>query len=171
MPTSYPTESLVSDQLFMGQVYPVWVSTGKRYIYNPVTKERFCDKSDLWTLIKTLEAMKIHSCTNGGFTIAIPKLGCGLDQMNWHDVAKLIRDISAYAAVRIVVYILEESGIHAMSAEGDAEFFAANKIERYSEELFLDNHELETDFSKDSKSCQPTCDEQFPVFCEKSHNN
>ena len=30
---------------------------------------------------------------------------------------------------------------------------------------------METDFTKDSKSCQPTCDEQFPVLCENDHNN
>ena len=44
-------------------------------------------------------------------------------------------------------------------------------MERYSEEFLLENRELETDFTKDSKSCQPTCDEQFPVLREKDHNN
>ena len=31
-------------KLFMGQAFPFWDSTGKRYIYNLVTKERICDK-------------------------------------------------------------------------------------------------------------------------------
>ena len=44
-------------------------------------------------------------------------------------------------------------------------------MERYSEEFLLENSELETDFTKDSKSCQPTCDEQFPVLREKEHKN
>ena len=66
-------------KLFMGQVYPFWDSTGKRYIYNLVTKERFCDKPNLLTLSKTLEAMKIHASMNGISTIALAKLGCGLD--------------------------------------------------------------------------------------------
>ena len=52
---------------------------------------------------KTLEAMKIHASTNGFSTIAIPKLGCGLDQMNWQEVVKLLRDIFAYADVQFVV--------------------------------------------------------------------
>ena len=87
-------------KLFMGQVYPFWDSTGKRYIYNLVTKERYCDKPNLSTLSKTLEAMKTHASNsyasnawNGLSTIAIPKLGCGLDQMNWQQVVKLLRDI------------------------------------------------------------------------------
>ena len=70
------------EKLFMGQVYPFWDSIGKRYVYNLVTKERFCEKPNLSTLSKTLEAMKIHASTNGVSTIAIPKLGCRLDQMN-----------------------------------------------------------------------------------------
>ena len=56
-------------------------------------------------------------------------------------------------------------------AEGDAEFYAVDEIERYSEEFLLENRELEIDFTKDSKSCQPNCDEQFLVLRAKNHNN
>ena len=66
-------------KLFMGPVFPFWDSTVKRYIYNLVIKERFSDKLNLSTLSKTLGAMKINASTNGVSTIAIPKLGCGLD--------------------------------------------------------------------------------------------
>ena len=143
-------------KLFMGQVYPFWDSTGKPYIYNLVTKERFFDKPNLSTLSKILKAMKIHASTNGISAIAIRKLGCGLDQMNWQEVVKLLRDIFAYADVQIIVYTLEENGVHALSAENDAEFYADDEIERYSEEFLLENCELETDFTEDSKFCQPT---------------
>ena len=115
--------------------------------------------------------MKIHAGTNGVSNIAIPKLGCGLDQMNWQEVVKLLRDIFAYADVRTVVYTLEANGVHALSTEDDAEFYADDDIERYSEEFLLENRELEADFTKDSKPCQPTYDEQFPVLRDKDHNN
>ena len=82
--------------------------------------------------------MKIHASTNGVSTIAIPKLGCGLDQMNWQEVVKLLRDIFANADVQIVVYTLEENGVHALSTEGDAEFYADDEIERYSEKFLLE---------------------------------
>ena len=91
-------------RLFMGEVYPFWDSTGKRYIYILVAKKKFCDKSNLSTLSKTLEAMKIHASMNGISTIAMPKLGCGLDQINWQEAVKLLRDIFAYADVQLVVY-------------------------------------------------------------------
>ena len=77
--------------------------------FNLVTKERFCDKPYLSTLSKALETMKIHSSTNGVSTIAIRKLGCGLDQMNWQEVLKLLCHIFASADVQIVVYTLEET--------------------------------------------------------------
>ena len=98
-------------RLFVGQVYPYWDPTGQRYVYNLVVKERFCDKPNLSTLSKTLEAKKIHASTIGVSTNAIPKLGCGLDQMKWQEVVKLLRDIFAYADVQIVVYTLEENGV------------------------------------------------------------
>ena len=151
----------------MGQVFPFWDSTGRLYIYNLVTKEGFCDKPNLSTLFKTLEAMKSHASMNGAYAIAIPKVGCGLDQMNWQEIVKPLRDIFAYAYVQLVVHTLEENKVHALSAEEDVEFYADDEIERYSEEFLLENRELETDFTKDSKSCPPTCDEQFQTSVRK----
>ena len=44
-------------------------------------------------------------------------------------------------------------------------------MEQYSEEVFIENPELKTDFTKDSQSCQPNCDGQFPVLHEGDHND
>ena len=114
----------------MGQVFPFWDLTGRRYIYNLVTKEKYCDKPNLSTLSKTLDAMKTHASMHGVSTNALPKLGCRLDQMNWQEVVKLLRDTFAYSDVQIIVYTLEENGVHALSTEGDAEFYAVDEIER-----------------------------------------
>ena len=158
-------------KLLVGQVFPFWDSTGRRYLYNFVTKRQFFDKPDLPTLLTTLEAMKSHAAMHGVSTIAIPKIGCGLDQMNWQEVVKLLRDVFAYSDIHVVVYTLESHGVHAMSSEGDPEFYAEDEIERYTEEFYLDEKDLETDFTKNSKSCQPPCDEQFPILREKDLNN
>ena len=155
----------------MGQVFPFWVSIAKRYICSLVTEDRFCDKPNISTLSRTLQALKIHASRSGVSTIVIPKLGCGLDESNLQEVVKLLRDIFAYADVQIVMYTLEENGVHALSAEGNADFYADDEIERYSEECLLENRELEKVFTKDSKSCKPTYDEQFSVLREKDHNN
>ena len=64
---------------------------------------------------------------NGVSTIAIPKHGCGLDQMNWQEVVKLLRDIFAYADVQLVVYTLEENGVYALSVEGTLSYMLTMK--------------------------------------------
>ena len=57
-----------------------------------------------------------------------------------------------------------------MSAEGDPEFYAEDEINRYGEEIYLDERKLETDFTGDAKSGQPACDDQFPVLRLKEKN-
>ena len=136
-----------------------------------MTKDKFSDKPDLPTLLSTLEAMKSHASMYGISTVAIPKIGCILDGMNWQDVVKSLRDVFAYSDIHIVVYTLESHGVHALSSEGDPEFYAEDEIERYSEEFYLNEKDLETDFTTDSKSCQPISGEQFPVLREKEGND
>ena len=82
--------------LFKDQVFPFWDSSSRRSIYNLVTKEKYSDELDLQTLATTLQNMQAHATMHGVSTIAIPKIGCGLDQMNWQDVVKLLRNIFAY---------------------------------------------------------------------------
>ena len=136
-----------------------------------MTKTKFFEKSNLSTLSLTVEEVKSHARLYGISTIAIPKIGCGLDQMNWQEVVKLLRDIFAYSNIRIVVYILEENGVYALSSDGGPDFYVEDEIERYSAEFYLNDKDLETHFTRDAKSCQPACDEQFPTFREKDYNN
>ena len=84
---------------------------------------------------------------------------------------KLLRDVFAYSDIHIFVNTLESHGVHALSSEGDPEFYDEDEIERYSEEFHLNEKDLETDFTRDSKSCQPISDEQFPVLREKEGND
>ena len=90
--------------------------------------------------------------------------------MNWQDVVKLLRDIFAYSYRQIVVCSLNEHAIHAMSAEGDPEFYAKDETDRYSEKFHLNERELEPDFTTDATPCQPDCDEQFPILRPKEQN-
>ena len=80
--------NLLKDQLFS-----FWDSSSRWYIYNLVTKKKYSDKPHLQSLATTLQNMQAHATMHGVPTIAIPKIGCGLDQMNWQDVVKLLRNI------------------------------------------------------------------------------
>ena len=152
------------------QVFPFWDSSSRRYIFNLVIKEKYSDKPDLQTLATALQNKQAHATTHGVSTIAILKIGCGVDQMNWQDVVKLLRNIFAYSDIQIVVYLLDEHAIHAISAEGDPEIYAEDEIDRYSEEFHLNQRELETDFTSDAKFCQPDCDEHVPILRPKEEN-
>ena len=85
------------------------------------------------TLATTLQNMQAHALMQGVSTIAIPKIGCGLGQIIWQDVVKLLRDTFANSDSQIVVFSLDEHSVHAMSAKGDREFYAKDEIGRYKE--------------------------------------
>ena len=69
-----------------------------------------------------------------------------------------------------MVYSLEENAIQDMSTEGDPEFSAEDEIDQYSDDFYLNKIERETDFASGAKSCQPACDEQFPILYPKEQN-
>ena len=85
--------------LLEDQVFPFWDSSSSWYIYKLVTREKYSDKLDLKTLATTLQNMQAHATMHGTSSIAIPKTGCGLDQMNCQDVVKLLRNIFAYSDI------------------------------------------------------------------------
>ena len=87
--------------------------------------------------------------------------------MNWHDLVKPLRDNFVYSSVRLLVYILKENGLHDLSSERHTDSYAEEEIERYSEEFYLNDRDLEKDFTRDAKSYQPTCHEQS-LFSGKS---
>ena len=76
--------------LLRDQVFPFCDSSSRRYFNNFVSKLKYSDKPELQTLATTLPTMQAHATMHGVSTIAIPKNGCGLDQMNWQDVVKLL---------------------------------------------------------------------------------
>ena len=45
----------------------------------------------------------------------------------------------------MVVYTLEENGVNALFSEDDPDVYAEDENERYSEEFYLDDRDLETD--------------------------
>ena len=153
-----PKDTCRWTKLLTGPVFPFWDQTGNQYIYNLVTKTKCSEKLYPPTLSLTLEEMKSHAPLYRISIIASPKIGCGLDQMNCQEVVKLLKDIFAYSNIRTVVYTLEEKRVLELSSEGDPHFYAEDEIERYSEEFYLNDKELEADFTRGAKYCQPACD-------------
>ena len=57
------------------------------------TKEKFYQKPTYQDLGKTLLTMKTHMEKNNITKLAMPRIGCGLDKLDWSIVKNLISDV------------------------------------------------------------------------------
>ena len=80
------------------------------YVMNLVTKEKYWMKPTYTTLRQSLEEMKnILSVMNKTFKgkISMPRIGCGLDRLEWNKVREIVQEVFKDTDVKIVVYIKE----------------------------------------------------------------
>ncbi len=82
---------------------------GSHYVYNLVTKERYDDKPTLATVEAALIALRKHARENGVSTVAMPRIGCGLDKLAWSDVEPLIEKVFAGSGMKIIVCSIPSS--------------------------------------------------------------
>jgi len=79
---------------------------GTRYIYNLVTKEKYSGKPTYQTLKQSLEKMKDHAIRKGVREISLPKIGCGLDGLQWPAVKTLIKNVFQSTDIQLTMYLL-----------------------------------------------------------------
>ncbi len=84
----------------------VYLKTNKRYIYYLVTKKRSYGKPTLRTLEESLQSLKKHALSVEIKCIAMPKIGCGLDQLDWSDVKNLINRVFEDTEINIKIYVI-----------------------------------------------------------------
>lgn len=92
------------------QLYPNYLQTWtngdclkEEKVFNLITKERYYGKPTLITLKNALIKMK-EICLKENITkIAMPKIGCGLDQLNWSDVKRLLLETFEDTDIEIFV--------------------------------------------------------------------
>ena len=95
---------LVSSNFQVGQV--AISRDGNRFIYNLVTKEKYFQKPTNGTVREALVFMKNHAVQNNVRSIAMPRIGCGLDKLNWNTVRTMIKEIFKDTDIKISVYYL-----------------------------------------------------------------
>ena len=79
-----------------------------KFIYNLVTKENYYDKPTYESLEQSLVFMRNHAIEHNVQKIAMPKIGCGLDKLNWDAVSELIKKVFCETNIKIIVKIVEE---------------------------------------------------------------
>lgn len=76
-----------------------------RTIFNLITKEHYYDKPTLYDLQGALYRLKHHVNNLCITKLAIPRIGCGLDRLNWNDVEELLEEIFHDVDIEILVCI------------------------------------------------------------------
>ena len=76
----------------------------QRFIYNLVTKRRFFHKPTYATLELSLQALKRHLKRHNIHELAIPKLGCGYDQLHWPAVFSLLFKVFSGSNLTITIF-------------------------------------------------------------------
>ena len=81
-------------------------ATGWRVELNLITKQKYWQKPTYETLKMTLEELKSCCVRNDIFYIAMPKIGCGLDKLEWSKVKAIIEEVFAGTDIEILICYL-----------------------------------------------------------------
>ncbi|XP_065355804.1 ADP-ribose glycohydrolase OARD1 [Calliphora vicina] len=76
----------------------------KRFIYYLVTKDQSWDKPTYDSLRSSLNAMREHMRSNNVHKLAIPRIGCGIDGLEWDKVSSELNGVFSKEDLEIVVY-------------------------------------------------------------------
>ena len=99
----HPAVQHRTDKVPPGHVFFYYDTLNTRFIYNLITKYQFFEKPTYYELNRCLRSLAILTQKHNLDKIALPRLGCGLDKLNWFTVTHLIWD--NFRNLPITVYI------------------------------------------------------------------
>lgn len=77
-----------------------------RFVYYLVTKQKYFHKPTYETLQLSVKAMRDHCIENAVKELCMPRIGCGLDKLDWARVRAILEKEFSDTSVRIAVYSL-----------------------------------------------------------------
>ncbi|MBL4952019.1 macro domain-containing protein [Neobacillus sp. YIM B02564] len=78
---------------------------GPFLIFNLITKEKYWQKPTYKSLTQSLYSMK-HQLTQLGFHhLAMPRIGCGLDKLDWPIVRSIIKEVFQDTSIEILICV------------------------------------------------------------------
>ena len=80
----------------------------KRFVYNLVTKRFYYQKPTYTTLRCSLNQMRDHMLANNVTQLALPRLACGLDKLDWKTVKSMLVECFKDDPFEIRVYTLTD---------------------------------------------------------------
>ena len=82
-----------------------YLSVENRYIFYLVTKQRYFHKPTMKTLEASLISMRDLCIKNNVDQLAMPRIGCGLDKLQWLQVSELIQRVFKQVDIEITIYV------------------------------------------------------------------
>ena len=97
-----------SDELVVGKAYGYTVLDNKnnyqRNVINLVTKDKYFQKPSYESFEASIYSLKTLIVSHNIRNLAIPRLGCGLDKLEWERVSYIIQGVFHDVDVNILVY-------------------------------------------------------------------
>jgi hypothetical protein len=84
-----------------------YVSDDGRVIYNLISKGSSAQLPDRSDFEDSLRALKRALLAHGEKRLAIPRIGAGIDRLNWSDSAGFIQELFADTDIEIMVCVLQ----------------------------------------------------------------
>lgn len=78
----------------------------ERFIYYLVTKARYFHKPTYEILRSSLQAMKQDCEEHDVKKLAMPRIGCGLDRLDWNKVREMIKQTFEETNIELTIYTL-----------------------------------------------------------------
>ncbi len=78
----------------------------KTFVYYLVTKKKYFQKPKLHILRLSLECMRNHALKNNVDIISMPRIGTGLDKLDWRNVKQTLFEVFENTGIKIQVYSL-----------------------------------------------------------------
>lgn len=97
-------DELISQNVNVGDI--AILHDGNRFIYYLVTKEKFWQKPTYSSLTQCLYNLKSHCIKHNVKDISMPKIGCGLDRLDWSIVNTIIKTVFKDTNVHLQIYYL-----------------------------------------------------------------
>ena len=83
-----------------------FVKDGERTVFYLVTKENYWEKPRLMDLLLSITWMRDIMVKNGIKTIAMPRLECGLDKLDWAVVKPSIESIFENSGIKVMCFYI-----------------------------------------------------------------
>ncbi|XP_047446694.1 ADP-ribose glycohydrolase OARD1 [Mugil cephalus] len=90
----------------------------KRFVYYLITKKKYNHKPTYDSLTRSLEDMRSHCVENGVTRISMPRIGCGLDRLDWTRVSEILKEVFKHTDISITVYSIPQRAETTVMKEG-----------------------------------------------------